>query len=495
MSRFVRRSQRAASREGFEPPVGNPNTVQAGSSQYPLAGTNIARGTSELIRYTRTSEQTVTPTNQYGIEVVVNLSTNQVVSVNDRLSSGSTAGTAIPAGHYVLSGHGIGSGFAGQWLLDNATVGATLQLLTVTVDITGFTATAISSSAINLSWSYSGAALTNFTLRRNNVGIANPAAAARTYSDSGLSPGTNYTYTITANYQAGGTSNTASANTSTQGSTPSTGTIVLMWHHRWAGPALRNYPADVKNNLNHYSLGMAQSSQSGTGYVSYSANNGQSNADHAADIRALVASGKPVVMGIGGAGSGGVTVTNSTQAQQLVSSVQSMVTNFGINGIDIDLEAGSSSWNASALREACLSLKNIYGSGFVIGVTTQMYGQYTAMWMNFLNTLGHANYDYTGPMLYDFPESRKANTLIPVCLDKTNTMVSNSVPQNKILLGFMLQPAGNPNYSASENAQVILDSYNATKAQYPNIAGAFFWADDIDPGRNWEFSRQVAPYL
>lgn len=494
MSKFVRRAQLAVSSK-FDPPLGNPNIAQAGSSQYSLAGTNIARGNSELVRYTRTSDQTVTPTNQYGVEVVISLATNQVVSVNDRLSSGSTTGTTIPLGHYVLSGHGVGSGYAGQWLLDSATVGTTIQLLTVTVDITNFIATGTSSSAISLSWSYSGAALTSFTLRRNNTVIASPTAAARTYSDSGLSAGTNYTYTITANYQAGGTSNTASTSASTQGSVPNSGTIIVMWHHRWAGPALRDYPSDVKNNLNHYSLGMAQSSQSGTGYVSYSANNGQSNADHAADIRALVASGKPVVMGIGGAGSGGVTVTNSTQAQQLVSSVQSMVTNFGINGIDIDLEAGSSSWNASALREACLSLKSIYGSGFVIGVTTQMYGQYTAMWMNFLNTLGHANYDYTGPMLYDFPESRKANTLIPVCLDKVNTMVSNGVPQSKILLGFMLQPAGNTSYSASENAQVILDSYNATKAQYPNIAGAFFWADDIDPGRNWEFSRQVAPYL
>lgn len=495
MSRFVRRLQRSVSPEPSIPPVGDPNIAQAGSSTYPLAGTNIARGTSELVRYTRTSEQTATPTNQYGIEIVVNLSTNQVVSVNDRLSSGSTTGTTIPAGHYVLSGHGVGTGYAGQWLLDNATVGTTIQLLNVAVDITNFVAIGVSSSGINLSWSYSGAALTNFTLRRNNTVIASPAAAARTYSDTGLNAATNYTYTITANYSAGGTSNTANASASTQGSVPSTGTIIVMWHHRWAGPALRDYPSDVKNNLNHYSLGMAQSSQSGTGYVSYASNNGQSNADHATDIRALVASGKPVVMGIGGAGSGGVTVTNSTQAQQLVSSVQSMVNSFGINGIDIDLEAGSSSWNATALREACLSLKSIYGSDFVIGVTTQMYGVYTAQWMNFLNTLGHSNYDYTGPMLYDFPESRTASTLIPVCLDKTNTMVSNGVPQNKICLGFMLQPAGQPNYSASENAQVILDSYNATKAQYPNIAGAFFWADDIDPGRNWEFSRQVAPYL
>lgn len=495
MSRIARRLQQSAASESFIPPAGDPNTAQVGSATYPLAGTNIARGTSELVRYTRTSEQTITPTNQYGVEVVISLATNQVVSVNDRLSSGSTTGTTIPAGHYVLSGHGVGSGYAGQWLLDNAGVGATVQLTNVTVDITNFVGSGVSSSGINLSWSYSGATLTNFTLRRNNTIIASPAAAARTYSDTGLSAGTNYTYTITANYQAGGTSNTASASASTQGTVPSTGTIVAMWHHTWAGPPLRNYPADVKNILTHYSLGMAQSTASGTGYVAYNSLNGQSNADHATDIRALVAQGKKVLVGLGGANSGGVTVNTSTHAQQMVSSIQSIVTNFGVNGIDIDLEPGSSSWTQSALREMCLSVKSIYGSEFVIAVTTGLYGAYTANWMNFLNALGHNNYDYTGPMLYDFPESMDSSTFIPVCRDKTNTMVNAGVPENKIVLGFMMQPAGQTNYNASRNYQVILDGYNAAKADHPGINGAYYWVDEIEVDRGWDFSRQVAPNL
>lgn len=495
MSKVARRFQQAVGFGNNSSPVDNPNTVQSGSASYTLAGTDIARGTSQLVRYTRTSSQTVTPTNQYGVEVVVNSSTNQVVSVNDRISSGSATGTTIPAGHYVLSGHGVGAGYAGQWLLDNASVGMTIQLLTATVDVTNFVAIGSTDTIIGLSWSYSGATLTNFTLRRNGSVIASPLAAARTYNDTGLNAGTTYTYTLTANYQAGGTSNTATASTSTQGSVPGAGTIISMWHNTFDGPALRNYPSDVKNILTHYSLGMAQSSQSGTGYVAYSSQNGQSNTDHATDIRALVASGKKVLIGIGGAGSGGVTVNTSTHAQQMVTSIQSIVTNFGVNGVDIDLEPGSSSWTQSALREMCLSLKNIYGSGFVIAITTGLYGQYTANWMNFLNALGHSNYDYTGPMLYDFPESMDSSTFIPVCRDKTNTMVNAGVPENKIVLGFMMQPSGQTNYSASRNAQVILDGYNAAKADHPNINGAYYWVDGIEVGRGWDFSRQVAPNL
>lgn len=493
MSKFSRRLQQAT--QIAVAPLGDPNTAQVGASTYPLAGTNIARDTSELIRYTRTVTQTITPTNQYGVEIVVSLTTNQVVSVNDRLSSGSTTGTTIPVGHYVLSGHGTGAGYAGQWLLDNAVVGAVIQLLTIVVELSNFTAVAASNTSINLNWAYSGASLSNFTLKRNGTAVASPSAASRSHTDSGLTAGTNYSYTITGNYSAGGNSNTASASATTTGGTPQNGTIRAIWHHTWAGPALRNYPADVKSTLTHYSLGMAQSTQSGTGLVGYSSQNGQSNADHATDIRALVAQGKTVMIGIGGAGSGGVTVNNSTHAQQMVSSIQSIVTNFGINGIDIDLEPGSSSWSQAPLVSVCTSLRSIYGSSFVISVTTGLYGEHTAKWMNFLNALGHNNYNYTGPMLYDFPESMNTSSFVPVCLDKVNTMVSAGVPQANIVLGFMLQPSGQTSYPASPNAGVLLAGYNAVKASYPGVRGAYFWADDIDPGRNWEFSRQVAPYL
>jgi hypothetical protein len=106
----------------------NPNTVQIGSQSFPLTGTNVFRDVSQLVRFTYSTSQTITPTNQYGVEVVINSSTNKVTSVNNRIAVGSTTGTTIPSDSYVLSGHGQGAGTAGQWLLDNAIVGATVSL-------------------------------------------------------------------------------------------------------------------------------------------------------------------------------------------------------------------------------------------------------------------------------------------------------------------------------------------------------------------------------
>lgn len=360
--------------------------------------------------------------------------------------------------------------------------------------IGNFGATATGNTTVHLYWEYSGDTLSDYTLKRNGTTIATLAVGVIGYDETGLLAGTAYTYTLVGNLVGGGTTPTASVAVTTTGGTPEpTGDkIASMWYNSWQGPPLHTFPADVKNALTHYCLGMAQGSGSGTmSYGSHYMHGSYSNAEHADDIRALVAAGRVVTIGIGGAG-GNVHIANSTHVSQAVASIKSIVTNFGVNGIDIDIEAGAP-WTQDALVDFCMELKSFYGSGFKIGVTTQMYGEWTAKWMNFLNALGHNNYDYTGPMLYDFPESIQSATLIPVAVNKADTMVASGVPQSRMVLGFMLQP--HAGYAASENAQVIIDSYTAVKNKYPNIAGAFFWASEIDNARNWEFSRQVVPHL
>jgi hypothetical protein len=78
--------------------------------------------------------------------------------------------------------------------------------------ISSFGGTANSSTAITLTWSPSdagGPGLSGYTLTRSPGGsIGPPSAAATSYSDSGLTPNTSYTYTLTAN---DGHTDTASA--------------------------------------------------------------------------------------------------------------------------------------------------------------------------------------------------------------------------------------------------------------------------------------------
>ena len=85
------------------------------------------------------------------------------------------------------------------------------------MQISNFTATVVSNTQINLSWSYSGATLSNYTLRRGGTTIATPAAGTTSYNNTGLTAGTAYTYTLTGNYSAGGTTNTATVSRTTTG--------------------------------------------------------------------------------------------------------------------------------------------------------------------------------------------------------------------------------------------------------------------------------------
>jgi chitodextrinase len=92
----------------------------------------------------------------------------------------------------------------------------------------GFAAVAAGSTSANLSWNAStdNVAVTAYILKRNGVQIATPTAT--TYSDTGLSAATTYTYTVAARDAAGNTSSAASASVTTA-PTPPSNSAGLAW--------------------------------------------------------------------------------------------------------------------------------------------------------------------------------------------------------------------------------------------------------------------------
>ncbi|SMH71441.1 exported protein of unknown function [Candidatus Nitrosotalea okcheonensis] len=119
------------------------------------------------------------------------------------------------------------------------TASATTQNAPVSVpqSPTNLTASAISSSQINLSWTApsnnGGSAITGYKIERStdsgitwSTVVANTASVSTTYSDTGLAPNTAYTYRVSAinSVGTGSPSNTASATTS---SSTTTGSIIL----------------------------------------------------------------------------------------------------------------------------------------------------------------------------------------------------------------------------------------------------------------------------
>ncbi|MCU1592058.1 MAG: hypothetical protein JWP11_3314 [Frankiales bacterium] len=95
--------------------------VAISDQTHPLAGTNVPRLADQLVRYTLTATQRSTPTNQWGVELVV--VRDKVSSVRDRQVTGAGP-TRLPRGGFVLSGNGT----ARSWLLRSAPVGARVTL-------------------------------------------------------------------------------------------------------------------------------------------------------------------------------------------------------------------------------------------------------------------------------------------------------------------------------------------------------------------------------
>lgn len=212
------------------------NTIQLNGSTRTIDGTNRSRDVNELIVYTYSASQTVTSTNAYGIEVAVNAN-NVITAVNNRLSTGSTTGTTIPVGGYVLSGHGYGTSTSGYtWLVNNAQVGRTVTLggqqptVDTTAPQTSITAPANGSSAIlgstvNLVATASdNVAVTkvDFLVNGSIVGSDTTAPYEYAWNTAGKNAGT-YTVTTKAYDAAGNTATSGVVQVTLTTTPPSTG--------------------------------------------------------------------------------------------------------------------------------------------------------------------------------------------------------------------------------------------------------------------------------
>lgn len=312
--------------------------------------------------------------------------------------------------------------------------------------------------------------------------IADLEAQIKALKDNLGSP----TTTTTTTSPPSATTTTTTTAAPTGGGLPQN--VVSEWHHCWKGPLpWGEYPSGVKSQVNFISLGIAQSAAAGTGRLSYYNRFGGGLKPA---IMAAHAAGARVIMGIGGASDGGITITNDTQITEAFNSMVSFVDQFGISGMDIDLEPSGSGWNEASLVRLADKLLAKYPN-FIIGITPGLYGTHTARWMSLGRAMGN-RYKFMAPMLYDFPEAGDGR-LTAVALDKCRIMKAGGVPEDKMILGFMTRWGVYPN--STPGAQLCIDAYKACKKAYPGLRGAFHWEDDIDRKNNWAWALNIGPVI
>jgi len=267
------------------------------------------------------------------------------------------------------------------------------------------------------------------------------------------------------------------------------GKVAAMWLNSWDGPAMADWPTDIRDTATHVVIGMADSSGSGTGNVAY----GGGGLDRAC-TDAFIAAGGVVAIGIGGSSNNDtIRLLNETHATQMFNSVVAMVDAHGINGVDYDLE-NPSAWNVASMLSCSQKLKAKYGASFSIGLTAGLWGALEPLWLASGKAHSDAGIlDYFATMNYDFPEAGNTSQLLSVLESVCSRVSGAGIPLSKLVQGFMCRVVGE-SYPNSSPQDVALSAFASNLDAHPELLGFFEWECRRAAGNNpaWGFFRSAS---
>ncbi|MFC4101247.1 fibronectin type III domain-containing protein [Paenibacillus xanthanilyticus] len=378
--------------------------------------------------------------------------------------------------------------------------------------------TGTTSSSVSLSWSASS----------DNVGVAsyqvlNGASVVQTVTGTtatvtGLSASTTYTFTVKARDAAG---NTSAASNAVSATTPGTGTggsipkhtLTGYWQNFVNGATNLKLSA-VPSQYDIIVVSFAEMDLSKPGGVTFNVDSslsnalgGYTNANLIADIAAKKAQGKKVILAIGGE-KGNVNLNAaSPNISNFVNSMYGLITQFGFDGIDIDLENGM---NAANVATAVRQLQQKVGSSFILTMAPQtidMQNENTAYMQLYkslkdITTVINVQYYNSGCMLGRDGKCYSQGTVdfLTALTDLTLQWVAPS--QLGLGLPATTSAAGGGYVSPSvvNNALGCLTSgtncgsYKPV-AKYPDLRGAMTWSINWDASSGYAFANTVKPYL
>ena len=117
-----------------------------------------------------------------------------------------------------------------------------------------------------------------------------------------------------------------------------------VWKHKEGATGIDMKLSDVPEGYDIVMLGFAREDESGEGTITFSVNQDSlgdalnyTEENFKEDIQKVKARGQKIVLSIGGAGNP-IHITNSSQANNFVSSVTNLIEIYDLDGIDIDIE-------------------------------------------------------------------------------------------------------------------------------------------------------------
>jgi chitinase len=408
--------------------------------------------------------------------------------------------------------------------------------------------TAVSSSSVSLAWNAStdNVGVTGYEVF---VGSATTAAATATGTSatvSGLSANTTYSFTVKARDAAGNRSSASSSLSVKTSAPPAAGSKVIVGYwHNFDNGSTNIRLKDISSKYDVIQVAFAEpvggASTGNMGFTPYNA----TTAEFKADISALKAQGKKVLISIGGA-NGTVDLADSTAKQKFVSTMKSIIDTYGFDGMDLDLEGSSLALNGGDtnfrspttpkivnLIDATQQLLNAYGSGFVLTMapeTAYVQGGFVAYggpWGAYLPviyalrdrlTYLHVQHYNTGSVegldgkayaqgTADFHVAMAEMLLQGFPVGRNTSNVFPALRPDQVIIGLPASPqAAGGGYTTPANVQKALDylikgqsfggSYVLRQPSgYPSFKGLMTWSINWDKYFNSEFSNSHRAYL
>ncbi|HEX3589676.1 MAG TPA: glycosyl hydrolase family 18 protein [Pseudonocardiaceae bacterium] len=382
----------------------------------------------------------------------------------------------------------------------------------------GLHTTATTSSSVSLAWTAASGA-TSYNVYRNGTKVG--SATSTSFTDTGLSASTTFSYAVTAVNTAGesATSTAVSATTAAGTTPPPTGgsaglpahILTGYWQDFVNGATVMRLSA-VPTTYDLVAVAFANATTT-PGAVTYSVDSGLSSAlggytdaDFTADIATLHSRGQKVIISVGGQ-NGTISVADSTSATNFANSINGLISKFGFDGVDIDLENGV---NPTFMSQALHSIAAAH-PGVIITLAPQTIDMqstgmaYFQLALNIQSILTIVNMQYYNSGTMNgcdgnvYAEGTENFLTALACIQLQGglspSQIGLGLPASASAAGGGLVSPGTVN-----SAMDCLDMgtncgtfHPATTA--PGLRGAMTWSINWDASNGFAFANTVHPHL
>lgn len=409
----------------------------------------------------------------------------------------------------------------------------------------------VTSTSVTLVWdpSTDNVGVTQYEVLQNGASVGSGSLTNLTVT--GLAPATSYTFRVRARDAAGNVS--ALSNQVTATTQPGGGggggqlpkrVLVGYWHNFDNGSGFIRL-RDVSRDFDVIDVAFGEPAPGSLSTIQFIPDVRTSAAEVQADIAQLKSEGKKVLLSLGGA-NGHVELLTETDRQNFINSISNLITQYGFNGIDIDLEGGSVTLNGGDtdfrnpttpkirnLISATRAIADRFGPNFILSMAPetffvqvgfQAYGGAAGAYLPVIHGLRdklnfiHVQHYNTGTVaaldgqVYasgtaDFQVAMAEMLLQGFPVGGNPSMFFPALREDQVAIGLPATPpaAGSGYTPPAEIAKainylVLGRSYGGRyvlrkPTGYPNFRGVMTWSINWDRFANFGFSRGIRPVL